>query len=297
MFHENCLTECVFDKDRKLFLECFPGIKTFQTFPDSKKNISFEQKKYLTRQVSISENQYPGEKIDRTQSLMSISILQGLEKLNDRGSGIFLNICETNGKSRRTEDITHVRSVFADFDGTPLPGLFDEYPSMIVESSKQKYHVYWLVDDFPLESFTIIQESIANKFKSDPNVKDLSRVMRVPGFFHRKDKPFLTRILEYTGKIYSYRDIVEMFPPIPAKQWSAAKYQTPKCYTNFSRTYGTSKGNRNNYIASRVGGMIKRGLDWNTIVEEAYKEALACNPSLSQSETDLILKSLSRHVR
>lgn len=296
MFHDNCFTECVFDKDRKRFLESFTGIKTFQTFPDNKENTSIEDKKYLTRQVSVTENQYPGEKINYTQPIMNIPILMGLEKLNDRGAGIFLTICETNGKSRRTEDITRVRALFADFDGTPLPPTFDEPPSMIIESSKQKYHVYWLTDEFPIESFTIIQESIANKFKSDPNVKDLSRVMRVPGFFHRKCEPFMTKILEYTGNIYSYGAIVEMFPPIPVKQWSAPKYQTPKRYTKFKGPYGTSKGNRNHHVTKRIGGMIKSGLSWNEIVEEAYKEAMACNPPLSQSETDLILKSMRRHV-
>jgi hypothetical protein len=286
-----------FEHDRKIFLESFHSWKTFQTFPDEKERFSEKQRKFLTRQVSVKENQYPYGDFDFTQPFIKPEIIRGLEKLNEMGAGVYMTISETNGKSRRTEDITRVRAVFADFDGAPLPDTFDEAPSMIVESSPDRYHVYWLVEDFPKESFKIIQEAIAKKFNSDPVVKDLPRVMRVPGFYHNKKEPFLTRILEYSGAIYDYGTIVEIFPPIEVKQWSAPKYQTPKQYTSeFRGSYGASEGDRNHHMTRRIGGMLKKGMPWSEIEQEAWKEAQACNPPLSESETRAVLKSMRRYA-
>ena len=66
---------------------------------------------------------------------------------------------------------------------------------MVAESSPGKYHVYWLVTDFPLDRFAPVQVAIANKFGTDASVKDLSRVMRMPGFYHNKNEPFLSRLV------------------------------------------------------------------------------------------------------
>lgn len=285
-----------FDQHRKKFIESFSGTKTFQTFPDVKDGLSKQQIRYLTRQVSVEENQYPF-KHDYTEPSMKPEIITGLDKLNEMGAGIFMAINETNGKGRKASDITKVRAVFADFDGEPLPDSFDEEPSMIVESSAGKWHVYWFVDDFPLESFKIIQKAIAAKFNSDQAVNDLSRVMRVPGFYHKKSDPFMTKVVECSGLIYSYGTMVEIFPPVPVKQWSAPKYQTPKQYTSeFRGQYGANHPGRNVHLTKRIGGMIKKGLSWGEIEQEAYKEAVACNPPLSESETNNVLRSMRRYA-
>ncbi len=288
----------MFDKQRKQFLSKLPGVKTFQTFPDNKNGLSHQDVKFLTRQVSIHENQYPVDgDINSDEPYMNIKIIFGLEKLNERGAGVFVTINETDGKGRKISNITKVRAVFADFDGEPLPDTFDLEPSMIIESSPGKWHVYWMVEDYPKESFGVIQTSIAKKLGSDPVVKDLSRVMRVPGFYHNKKEPFMTRIVESSDLIYSYEEIVDAFPPIPVKQWSAPQYQTPVQYTGeFKGRYGASEGERNQHLAHRIGGMIKRGLSWLEIESEAYKEAQACNPQLSERETQAVLKSMRRYA-
>ncbi|MEA1966620.1 MAG: DNA-primase RepB domain-containing protein, partial [Thermodesulfobacteriota bacterium] len=252
----------------------------------------------LTRQVSIREDQYPVDgEIDVTVPYMSIKIIMGLEKLNEMGAGVFVTINETDGRGRKTANITKVRAVFADFDGTPLPETFPVAPTMIIESSPGKYHVYFKVVDFPLESFKIIQEAIAKKLKSDPKIKDLPRVMRMPGFYHNKKEPFMTRVLESNSTEYTYGEIVAAFPPIPVKQWSAPRYQTPKEYTGeFKGRYGASEGDRNNHLTRRIGGMLNRGLPWSEIEQETYKEAMACCPQVSELEVKGVLKSMRRYI-
>jgi hypothetical protein len=56
--------------------------------------------------------------------------------LNDRGAGVFVVINETDGKGRRNENITRVRSQFVDLDGAPLA------PVMAAKLDAGHHH-YW----------------------------------------------------------------------------------------------------------------------------------------------------------
>jgi len=140
----------------------------FRTFNDKKKSTG----KGLTGKFEGS--------IDQIES--------DLASRNAKGAGIFVVI---NEGGQKKDDIHRVRAVFADTDGAPLGPIVNALPPhAIIESSPGNYHVYWHVnDDFPLEMFTPIQEAISAKFGTDSNVKDLSRVMRLPGFKHNKYSP------------------------------------------------------------------------------------------------------------
>jgi hypothetical protein len=47
------------------------------------------------------------------------------------------------------------------------------------------------------------QRFLISRIGSDPAVQDPSRVMRLPGFYHQKRKPRMTRILEVSGVAYN----------------------------------------------------------------------------------------------
>ncbi|MDR7134526.1 hypothetical protein J2X06_001710 [Lysobacter niastensis] len=117
---------------------------------------------------------------------------------NGNGYGVFVVINEGGHKKA---DITRVRALWADFDRPALPCTLPLDPHIVVESSPGKYHVYWLVDDVPLDQFDPLQKAIAAHCGSDPSVCDLSRVMRLPGFIHHKGAPFLTRIRRIFGAV------------------------------------------------------------------------------------------------
>lgn len=143
---------------------------------------------------------------------LSSGFLDRLRIENESGAGIFVMVNGGDGRGRSIENVTHVRAVFVDLDGVdPQPvinaGLA---PHIWVESSPGKYHAYWLVDDCPLDQFTPLQTALAARFDGDKAVKDLPRVMRLPGFFHLKGEPFQTRILEMTdAESYTVAQIVE----------------------------------------------------------------------------------------
>src|SRR5512141_268531 len=56
-------------------------------------------------------------------------------------------------------------------------------------------HGYWPGIHCPLDAFEAAQVALARKFSGDESVSDLPRVMRLPGFFHQKREPFMSRII------------------------------------------------------------------------------------------------------
>lgn len=122
-----------------------------------------------------------------------------LESMNRAGAGIYAMINEGDGKGRKTENVIAVRALFLDLDGAPLEPvqLCPVEPHIIIESSPARYHCYWLVEDCPLTEFTVLQQALAKKFNGDPSVKDLPRVMRLPGFAHWKTgTAFISKLIE-----------------------------------------------------------------------------------------------------
>ena len=126
---------------------------------------------------------------------------------------VCINKCK-NGK-RIKANITEIRAIYVDTDGVPLQPILDAGPKphIIVESSPGKYHVYWMVDDCPVERFEAIMLALANKFGCDKQVCNLNTVMRLPGFLHQKGEPFLTRILELNPQLPKYKtdDLISKF--------------------------------------------------------------------------------------
>lgn len=121
-------------------------------------------------------------------------------RLNAAGAGVFVTVNETDLKGRSGSNITRVRAVFVDLDGSPIEPVMDHpaKPHIIVESSEGRWHAYYRVQNFPLPLFSPVQNLLISQFAGDPKVNDLPRVMRLPGFLHQKDRshPYLSRLLQ-----------------------------------------------------------------------------------------------------
>jgi putative DNA primase/helicase len=131
-----------------------------------------------------------------------------------------------------------VRRLFADFDKR-TDTVPDTEPKrhVVVSSSPGKWHVYWRANGVELSAFSAVQEKIARLYNSDPAVKDLPRVMRLPGFLHRKGEPCMVRIVEVnddapacgaddfasTDRDYDYEDRyagTDTHPPREPSPWA-----------------------------------------------------------------------------
>lgn len=143
-------------------------------------------------------------------------LLDKAEKLtisNREMGGVFVTINETDGIGRKGDNIVRIRAVFADLDGAPLAPILETglSPHAVVESSAGRYQVFWRVSDCDLVAFKAVQLAIAARFNSDENVTDKSRVMRLPGFYHRKfGGCFMSKLIscEPDLKSYSLQEIV-----------------------------------------------------------------------------------------
>ena len=119
-----------------------------------------------------------------------------LVKLNQGGSAVWVQI--NAGTGRANQDINRIRSYFVDQDHGSTDLLFDSIipADIIVESSPGKFHGHWLAKNAPLEQYATRMHALADKFDGDHNVCHLARVMRLPGFFHLKGDPFMSRIVK-----------------------------------------------------------------------------------------------------
>ncbi|PLW82523.1 hypothetical protein CWI75_12295 [Kineobactrum sediminis] len=225
-----------------------------------------------------------------------------LGQLNAAGMGIFACVNETDGKGRSAANITRVRSLFLDLDGPPLEPVLSAglQPHMIVESSRGKWHAYYLVSDCNLDEFTTLQRRLAARFNGDPSVNDLPRIMRVPGYYHRKldkvtgklSEPFLTRIERLSHHpAYTVETItrgLELYeePPEAASAASLPPFKPEQVYHD---------GQRTSALASYAGRLISQGCsddeavailtDWNKT---------CCSPPLPTKKVQMTYASIKK---
>jgi len=164
---------------------------------------------------------------------------------------------------------------------------------MVVETSPDRYHAYWRVDGLPLEQFRSVQKAIADRFGGDPQVHDLARVMRVPGFQHRKSEPFYrTRIVEASdGHLYTPAEIVAEFGTASdAGQGAGAKARE-------IAGVKIKEGDRNSTLTSVAGSMRRQGKTEDEIYAALAKiNPIQCNPPLPDSEVRAIAQSIERYA-
>jgi hypothetical protein len=140
--------------------------------------------------------------INKDQHTIQTSSLDECLQLNEQGYGAFfiVNKLKDNAPAQKGENIEAVRAVFFDMD-SQISDL-DVYlksiplkPSVVVNTSPQKYHFYFFVEDWPLDQFKPFQQHLAEMFKADPAVVDLPRIMRLAGSVHWKGEPFLSNVV------------------------------------------------------------------------------------------------------
>ena len=273
--------------DTELFLHIL-GDKyyTFQTINERKANP--EHFKFLSKQHYATY----------------ADIKDKLAKWNNWGIGVFVTINETDGRGRRVENITKVKALFADLDGSPLEPILKAKPEphMIIESSKNKYHAYWLVDDCSLEEFSMYQKAIARKFNSDPKVCDLPRVMRLPGFYHCKGNPCPTTIKYHNHRSpYFIKEIEEGLglelkqdKKVNIKSSSSARKSTNKTSVDSINNSNIkfTDGRRNDDLFKVACAMRGRGESHENTKLELLSLNQRCKPPKSRAEVLEILDNV-----
>lgn len=218
------------DKDEKI---------NFRTFDDAEMG-------------SVKPQKYSG-KIDDYSQRLSFQ--------NQQGAGIFWVVNPTDGKGQTDSNIIGVRALFLDLDGAPLDPVLrtQALPHIVLETSPGKHHAYWLITSgFPVSEFSRYQKALARRFNGDVAISNPSRVMRIPGFFHMKDRnnPFMSRSVSTIEQMpYDPQDLVEA---LDLKLDAAEGGCHLKVVSNRDRPGFIPVGNRDNQLF-RMGSHVRNG--------------------------------------
>lgn len=193
---------------------------TFQTFDDS------PAKRQRLAKI------YHGSLTEHVEALLRINALRG---------GIFVMVNAGDGRGRKAANVRAVRALFVDLDGAPLEPVLNApiAPHLVTETSPGRWHAFWLVEGVSLDRFSHLQAQLAKKFDADPSVKDLCRVMRLPGFEHRKGERFKSRLVR-----------IDDSPPIAFREFVAA----------FGISPIVSVGERNSTLFKAAAGLKRAGI-------------------------------------
>ncbi|MDP1649654.1 MAG: DUF3987 domain-containing protein [Rubrivivax sp.] len=224
--------------------------------------------------------------------------VQRLQAYNTRGAGVFWTVNHTDGAGRETENVTGVRAVFVDLDHAPLQPVLAAgvEPHAVIGSSPGKWHVYWLVADCALAQFKPMQKALAAKFNGDISVHDLPRVLRVPGFVHRKGEPFRTRIVSLEAfQPYQFDDLVQRLGLDLSAPQKPARRVDPETGEIMGKV---AAGGRHAHLVKWAAQLNWRGMPADAVRVAVHAEnERACDPPKTDAEVDGVVADILRRYQ
>jgi hypothetical protein len=150
----------------------------------------------------------------------NLSDVADIVRYHDDNQGIYCSVNETDGLGRGTANMVRVRAVFCEADGGE-PVDFPLKPSWINRTSPRHFHYYWFVsdrwlaDDQGKAEFDAVMERMVRDYGCDKCAKSIEKVLRVPGFLHRKsDQHHLVTSVDGNGRRYPRAEILHAFPRV-----------------------------------------------------------------------------------
>jgi hypothetical protein len=111
---------------------------------------------------------------------------------------ISMNTLKPEALGRTKKDIAAVRHLYLDLDHRAVDSLRFicgdsriPSPSYVLNTSEGKYQVIWKISECDPDRAENLQQSMAIEFNADRAATDVTRVLRIPGFYnHKYDPPF-----------------------------------------------------------------------------------------------------------
>lgn len=241
--------------------------ETFQTFDDSP-----AKRNHLSKKLYGTLDQH----------------WPNLLAINDAGASINFMVNQGDGEGRTSANVTRVRALFVDLDGSPMQPVLDGplAPHATVESSPGKGHAYWLVEGVALSEFKRFQKALASMFEGDTKVSDLSRVMRLPGTLHQKGETHQCKLLSLNEwPPYTRQQVVEAFG---FDQATASPSQGKLTVADGS----IAVGERNSRLFELARSFVNKGFTDEQVLDRIQVvNARKCELPLCASEVDKIVAS------
>lgn len=211
-----------------------------------------------------------------------------LSRLNEDGAGVFVTVNETDLKGRTADNVVALRALFVDKDD----GRLTPNEASLITHSARGDHAYWLLKpEEKLGEFSRAQEHLASFYHTDRAVKDLSRVMRLPGFLHNKGEPVL---VTFDWGIKGLRTIDEVLAlhPLPSTglNLGLSSAKGPKLPSN-----RIPVGGRNNHLMSLAGSMRRNGMSETAILAGLLAANTEFAEPLGEAEVQAVVNSAGRY--
>lgn len=259
--------------------------------------------------------------IHREEGAINVSYPMGkinferLQSLNNQGYGIHAIV---NGGGNKDVDVKYARAIFYEHDDLPK----DEQkklwkklnlpePTLQVDTGGKSIHNYWRLDKpLPVDKWEKLQEDLLEYSDGDRSIKNPSRVMRVPGFFHQKSGN-QAKIISQSDKSYSYSELRQAIPIQQTLNFTQQivthldAVPLENCLSKNDRVLissGEGQGKRNNAgakLARNIIGTAKRldylGWHYTDDPRQLFDYYCSrCTPPLSGKEANQIWKSAEK---
>lgn len=258
----------------------------------------------MTSLPMLSSNKfYAIDDKKRVPGVIEVDFAKATE-LNGKGWGIFHTPNTFEGQ-RRAENLVSINYWFVDIDGGDKAEHLKRLqaailrPSVVVET-KNGLHAYWEAKKAGIKRFLEIEERLIWQFKADPQVKDLPRLLRMPGFYHHKAEPFLVKIVEARDMAYSETEMLFAFKAAKTKTKNKNKPElanTNLANTNLDKLLKPQyirEGERNGKIFKKGVFLKKLGCSQNQVEEGLRWLNNNIATPLDEKELNLILKGYDK---
>lgn len=218
----------------------------------------------------------------------------GLSLANRHDCELFFMVNEGDGvihegkkTCRSQKSVTKLKACFIDVDNCPLSKLSTYLkevilkPHLIVETSPNKYHLYFLLKPTQATykttklwratqlALAYFSDPAKPDTGCDPSMSDHSRILRIPGFYHQKQTPHLVT-LKHTSQHPPY-SLSEIADKTNAKLF--LPQETPTGSTIYSIPQHVPAGSRHNDMTSFLAHLLNRDVPPETVKELFYSHA------------------------
>lgn len=238
----------------------------------------------------------------KTKGCLNITKEQAPE-FNRNGYGIFWTPNVFDG-ARKAENLKKIRFWFVDIDEGDKEKLYNSLttailkPSIIIET-KNGFHAYFAAKDATEKNFALVQKGLIEKFKGDPACKDVSRLLRVPEYYHCKNpqEPFKVKKVFQTDSEYKESMMLYCFP-VKRQKISKLEYKGEKSdmleEDNWNRIFNLNRigdGCRNNELSRIAFWLRDEGFNESVVLNTIQRMNAKISNPLDQFEVNQLVRS------
>ena len=168
--------------------------------------------------------------IDASGSRPPVSSREKRDDLNVAGYDAYFTANGFSGQNAQKENCHSINAFYIDIDGRKdekeLEAIKSKLNPSYITETKNGYHIYWLLKepitkaktkdwDEQVAKWERIEQAIVLALKSDPVVKDITRILRQPDtiYWKRTDGKFRIKGLYKSRDFYTMDQVAEAFPP------------------------------------------------------------------------------------